>query len=267
MLGRLMKYELKATGRIFLPLYAALLVLAAVTKLMSVFSESSYNVPGIISAILFAMLLVGMFVMTFVVMIQRFCKNLLSDEGYLMFTLPVETWKHITSKLLVSVIWGLGSIAATILSIIILAFEEIFREGLLADFFWNMSQFFNMFGSTSGFAVLELILAAITVMVFGVLIIYASVALGHLVNQHRTLASIGAVLALNAITQILFYFATTIPKIDGMEQFMESLDVSLHYTVSLFHWVMWFTIVFFALLSAGCFFTTNHILKKRLNLE
>ena len=37
--------------------------------------------------------------------LQRFYKNLLSGEGYLMHTLPVRPWQHIASKLIAAVVW------------------------------------------------------------------------------------------------------------------------------------------------------------------
>ncbi len=95
MLGKLIKYEIKATARTFLPLFAALLISAGIYKLISALSAKAPQAPEIISLILYNIILVGVFVMTFVVMVQRFYKNLLSDEGYLMFTLPVKAWKHI----------------------------------------------------------------------------------------------------------------------------------------------------------------------------
>jgi len=266
MLTRLIKYELKATGRVLLPLYAVLLVFAAISKLIFAFSDNSYSVPAVISTMIYIMIMIGMFVMTFVVMIQRFYKNLLSDEGYLMFTLPTMTWKHITSKLLVSTIWNIGSSLAAILSIVILAFDEIFFTGLLPKFFRLLGEFFNSFGLNSGLIILEFILAGIICMASGMLIIYASIALGHLFNQHRVLASLGAFLALSTVSQILFFCVTSLPGLDSLSEYVDSLD-NLQASAFMFHWVMWFIIIFFGLLSAGYFFITNYILNKRLNLE
>ena len=53
MLTRLIKYELKATGRVLLPLYAVLLVFAAISKLIFAFSDNSYSVPAVISTMIY----------------------------------------------------------------------------------------------------------------------------------------------------------------------------------------------------------------------
>ena len=50
-----------------------------------------------------------------IIQIQRFSKNLLGDEGYLMFTLPASVSQHITAKLVVAVLLDVLSVAAAIL--------------------------------------------------------------------------------------------------------------------------------------------------------
>ena len=102
MLGKLMKYELKACGRIFVPLYVAILVVAAIIGVFS--NTESFQVASILIFILMA-LFIGLMVVTIVLIIQRFKKSLLEDEGYLMFTLPVSIKNLILSKYLTSLIY------------------------------------------------------------------------------------------------------------------------------------------------------------------
>jgi type IV secretory pathway VirB3-like protein len=88
MLGKLLKYEFKATSRIFLPMFGALLIVAAFSRL---FMSLSFDVPSVIGVTVSVIMIIGIIVMTFLLTIQRFNKNLLGSEGYLMFTLPVST--------------------------------------------------------------------------------------------------------------------------------------------------------------------------------
>ena len=90
MLGKLLKYELKATARTFLPLYGAILVVSVVVRLAFSKFEHADLFMGISALTLFG-LFVALAVLTLLVIVQRFNNNLLSDEGYLMFTLPVST--------------------------------------------------------------------------------------------------------------------------------------------------------------------------------
>lgn len=57
-------------------------------------------------------LFMAAFVLTLIIQIQRFSKNLLGDEGYLMFTLPASVSQHITAKLVVAVLLDVLSVAA-----------------------------------------------------------------------------------------------------------------------------------------------------------
>jgi len=128
MLARLMKYEIKATARWLLPLYGTILIFALINRFtlfspVMVFNSTytEYSIPnqpvfsivkGIASALfmlIYVLLFVGVFVATLIITIQRYYKNLLGDEGYLMFTLPVKSWQHILNKLLVSLLWYLLS--------------------------------------------------------------------------------------------------------------------------------------------------------------
>lgn len=117
MLGKLMKYELKACGRIFVPLYVAILVVAAISGIFS--NTQSFQVASILIFILMA-LFIGLMVVTIVLIIQRFKKSLLEDEGYLMFTLPVSIKNLILSKYLTSLIYIILSTIIAILSFVLI---------------------------------------------------------------------------------------------------------------------------------------------------
>ena len=97
MLGKLLKYELKATSRVFIPLYIAILVVSIVNGLS--LNLEILNIQGLATIVLMC-LFISLFVITIVVTIQRFNKNLLKDEGYLMFTLPVSSKHLVLSKYL-----------------------------------------------------------------------------------------------------------------------------------------------------------------------
>ncbi|NMA66460.1 MAG: hypothetical protein GX957_09515 [Clostridiaceae bacterium] len=264
MLGKLMKYEIKATARTFLPLYIVLLVFALVNRLIGPLSQDSIRFPNIISMSLYVIILIGMFVMTFIVMISRFYKNLLSDEGYLMFTLPTKTWHHITSKLTVSVMWITISIITAIASIMIIASREVPPSEIFNAIKLAWHELYRSIGSSAYLVVAEILIASILSMIFSVLTIYTSIALGHLFTRHKILASFGAYLLLTTITQIIAAIATTIMFKTSINrlQYIEVTPLD-----SLFHNLMWLVIILSAIMSTLYFVITNVILTERLNLE
>ena len=103
MLGKLMKYEFKATSRMLLPINGAMLLFALINRLfmeLNFFQTGNMAISALatVMAVMYVMVIIAAFVITLIVIIQRFYKNLLTDEGYLMFTLPVKAHSHITSK-------------------------------------------------------------------------------------------------------------------------------------------------------------------------
>lgn len=128
MLAKLIKHEFKATARIFLPILGTVLVLtgaAALTvKLGGILvlpGGTGWGGPvlGLASGLLCLLTFIAMMAMmtaAVVVTIQRFYKNLLGDEEYLMFTLPVTPAQHITAKLAVGTVWTLLSLALAVLA-------------------------------------------------------------------------------------------------------------------------------------------------------
>lgn len=257
MLGKLLKYEIKATARIFLPLYVVLLVFAAIHKLITVLSPSTViQAPEVISMIAYIMIVVAVFVVTFVVMIQRFYKNLLSDEGYLMFTLPTKPWKHIVCKLLISMIWSVVSAIAAVISVLIIAGDKIFAAVSMDKLLSAFAEVFKHLDLSSTLFTIEFLVGCVIGLAGSVLIIYASVALGHLFNKHRVLASLGAYIMLTTVTQIIFAIASAI-----------AFTFDLHPQGFLIHLFIWLGILFFGLISAAYFVITNYILSRHLNLE
>ena len=93
MLGKLLKYEFRATARLFLPIYAAIAILAGLMLLLRALPDDATGVSFLtfMVGLLYVVAAFGLFVTTVVVLVSRFYKNLLGAEGYLMFTLPVTT--------------------------------------------------------------------------------------------------------------------------------------------------------------------------------
>lgn len=143
-------------------------------------------------------------------MIQRFNKNLLS---YLMHTLPVTPWKHIVSKFLISMLWINASVIVAMISILIITY----KKGLLGEIVKGLATVHNrvidQLGASAYLLSLEIILGALISLASGILLVYASIAIGHLFSRHKTLASFGAFIVLNTLTQIFFKLVSLIPGI------------------------------------------------------
>lgn len=265
MLNKLLKYEIKATGRIFLPIFLSLLVFSVINKFISAFDPLKLYTPAKISLAVYIIIMAGMFVMTLTMMIQRFYKNLLSDEGYLMYTLPVRPWMHIVSKLLVSMLWIITSVIAAMISILIIAYQK----GALAQIFNELTAFHNriieQLGPGAYLISLEIILLILISLASGILLVYASIAVGHLFNRHKMLASFAAFIGLNTLTQIYYRLASFIPRISHFYHF--SIHAISSNEIVQFQLIIITGLILIGLQWVAYFTATNFILSKRLNLE
>jgi hypothetical protein len=264
MLSRLLKYEIKATARIFLPLYAVLLIFALLNRFINPFqameAADSFNLQAtlkMLSVTAYFVLIVAVFVMTLVITIQRFYKNLLGDEGYLMFTLPVKPWQHITSKLVTAMMWYILSTAAIAFSILILVgFKEVF------DFLPQLIQMIKDGVGYYGFVMFPIL--ALLQLAAGTMMIYDAIALGHLFsNKHRLLTSFAMYCVLYAIQQVLlvifiFTFGNT---------FFASIIHSSMPTLQQVNMFITFLGIIAVLLIAAHFAVINYVLRRKLNLE
>ncbi|WP_297985875.1 hypothetical protein [uncultured Oscillibacter sp.] len=99
MLRKLLKHEFRATGRIMLPVIGILLATSVAANLSLRYLLGSnawfFSMLGILLLTAFGFAIFGVFIVSFILMIQRFYKNLLQDEGYVMLTLPVSIHQHI----------------------------------------------------------------------------------------------------------------------------------------------------------------------------
>lgn len=259
MLNKLLKYEFKSTGRTFLPIYGALLITSFLTRLF-VFNKDFSNsfflgIFQVVISSLFGFLLMAVFILTLVVSLQRFYKNLLGEEGYLSMTLPVRPWQHICCKSLTSLVWYIFSSIAAFLAFLILAYEK----GMLGDFFKAIVTLIRR-GSLNAQILTAcgefFLFAALGILAF-TMMLYASMALGQLNANKRLLTSFGAFLALNFLVQILM---GVLGNLAAQWIFPVSDDWAIHVALLL-------SIVVELFFLAGFFAITNYILSRKLNLE
>ena len=205
MLGKLIKHEFRATGRILLPVYLVMLLTAALVRGFQVLTEQTagefMRVLAVLSVLLFSAAVFGGSILAFVLMIYRFYKNLMTDEGYLMFTLPVTTGQLIWSKMIVSAVWLLATAAMDVLSMFISVFDsaawrDIFQlPGLL----WQQ---LREYAGNLGLIPAELVVLVLLAALVCFLKFYAAIALGHSFTNRKMLLSVAFFAAFSVAEQI-----------------------------------------------------------------
>ena len=277
MLGKLMKHEFRATARIMLPVMGALAALALLANLsLRALTADATDLAVlrmilILIVIFFAIGIVATAVMAVVLMVSRFYRNLLKDEGYLMFTLPVSVHELIWSKLIVSLVWFLatGLLISLVMMLTALNLSETNLQMILAGFpdWAELMQKLDELGLRG--QVITLIcqggLAALLTGIVTCLHFYASMALGHMFTKNKVLLSIvffvGLSFAFNLMEMVYGMVGFGIMNPDNWDM-MDNAD-GLRFLTSVF----WHGILLSAVQGAVLYIATFLGLKRGLNLE
>ena len=282
MLSRLMKHEFRATGRRMLPTLGVLALLGVLANLSIRLLDS--GVGGTLMRILMGLFVAAFFigmtvawVMTLVLMVSRFYRNLLKDEGYLMFTLPTSTHALIWSKLIVSTVWFL----ATALLIGLLTFLTAANLGKMNadDFntaFYGMREMLDMLyslGVSRGSLILllaELVVASVVACLTTCLHFYAAMGLGQMSADHKglmsVLAFIGISLAFQIIGSTVFSGLVKTGSVDLVVQSIEDLAQTASGAVRVANSAVGSSLLLEVLQGVVLYVITAMSLNKKLNL-
>lgn len=268
MLGKLLKYELKATSRVFIPLYIAILVVSIVNGLS--LNLEILNIQGLATIVLMC-LFISLFVITIVVTIQRFNKNLLKDEGYLMFTLPVSSKHLILSKYLTSLIWTFLSFVVAFLSFTIIFMIPTYKY---FDFSYFINEFNLLFSNMLNLNILGQFLKIILLMIISYTIfifnVYLALSVGQLpiFNRFRYVSSFIGFLVIN----LLISYAQNIVSLFVNDasvniEAIDNINYAINSVTSIVSKGLNIAIVINIIIILVLFFATTYILDKKLNLE
>ena len=268
MLGKLLKYELKATSRVFIPIYIAILVVSIVNGLS--LNLEILNIQGLATIVLMC-LFISLFVITIVVTIQRFNKNLLKDEGYLMFTLPVSSKHLVLSKYLTSLIWTFLSFVVAFLSFTIIFMIPTYKY---FDFSYFINEFNLLFSNMLNLNILGQFLKIILLMIISYTIfifnVYLALSVGQLpiFNRFRNVSSFIGFLVIN----LLISYAQNIVSLFVNDasvniEAIDNINYAINSVTSIVSKGLNIAIVINLIIILVLFFATTYILDKKLNLE
>ena len=277
MLGKLMKHEFRATARIMLPVMGAMVALALLANLsIRGLAGNLSDIPMLrilftLIIIFFSVAVVATAVMSLVIMVSRFYRNLLKDEGYLMFTLPVSVHELIWSKLIVSLVWflGTGLLIFLVMALLALNLSHTNLQMILEQFpSWS-----EILGWLDAAGVRGQVITFLVQIVLGTLIgifaaclhFYASMALGHMFSKDKVLLSIvffvGISFAFNLMEMGYGIVGFGLSDLENMELSNNREGLGFVSTV------IWHGIGLSAVQAAVMYLATFLGLKKGLNLE
>ena len=208
MLGRLFKYELKATSKVLVPIYIAFIAITIISRVsidLQVDEGSLWSFINGMGLFVFIISAITMFVATAIVIIWRFYRNTSSDEGYLLFTLPVKVDYIIISEFLCALIWGFLMSVFAVLGIFLMIFNRNVDDNII-----NFSYFGNILSSLTadGIKAIFYLFLDILISTFQeIMSIYCAISLASLFNKHRLIFSatfyIGLLIVVNSFSFLI----------------------------------------------------------------
>ena len=268
MLGKLMKHELRATSRTMLPLLLLTLLLSVFLRIaMAVMPRTDAPIVGVLYGLLitaFVLAIIGTAVFSVVLMVVRFHKNLMTDEGYLMFTLPVSVHQLLWSKLLVSLLWFIAVFFVDALAILLTVYENGMFAGL-PEFLRNVFETMNRYYAFNGLLYsLELLGVLLVSMVTACLMFYAPIAIGNSFAAHKTLLSVVFYFVIQTVLQIVSLFGIA-GAVNAVTPLLS--PAILDNAAKMAHLVFTSALAYSLVVGAALYVLTWFMLRRRLNLQ
>lgn len=260
MLGKVLKYDLKALCRYLIPLYAVLFGLGIMIRLLGFFDNVS--IIAIICGLMIVALVVLSclsFVLNGIFSVKYYLENLFKDEGYLTHTLPVKKGTLLFSKVLASLV----TFSMTALVLIISLIVAFYQKGLFVE----VVKVLNL--SIYGMSVYEFLLFMIVYGVIGyivtILMVYAAIAIGYSRSSNKLVSSVVWGLIFYFVMEFLYLGLLGIIMIIN-PTFISNLDNSVFMMKDL---IIFFSIfmVFTAFIGGVYYYISYRFMDKKLNLE
>lgn len=275
---KLFKFEFFSVCRILVPVWCGALLLSLLLGglgiLSVLFPAMGDSLPYLIvcgfTGILFAFAALAGLIASVVLGMIRFYE-LLGDQGYLMFSLPMPAWKHIGARLLCACLTTTLAVAVFAVCGAVLSFSSIQSGSLITVANFQLLAFDDLADLLwSGYALLIWLLCLATIYLF----LYLCMAIGAQWPQHRLAASILTYFLLTFVLQVLMMIAVIFVAV-GAYSAVQSGDVALisgaltsEQTAAhgLLGGLLTVPILLFGAADAILWVTTHYFITRKLNL-
>ncbi|MBQ8470174.1 MAG: hypothetical protein IJ720_02815 [Clostridia bacterium] len=280
MLGKLIKHDFLANARFLGPAYIVMLIIALFGRfftwlatrkaIMDAVAPAFGNIIKLLSSLLTVAFVIAPFAILFAAaffVIYRFYKNIFTDEGYLMNTLPTRPVNLVFSKLLNALIWMLITIVVAGLSwYLAVGHLDGLRDVLtqiwdtiINLFLSNREAIHEQLGVPIWLFIVELVFFILCWFARFAISWFFAIAFGQLIaKNHKVLGAIGAYVGLAIVSNI---FSTAyLGALGKVINNVASNGLALQYT-------MMGNAVLFLIITGLLYWATTSIMKNRLNLD
>jgi hypothetical protein len=278
MFKKSLKYEMKASSRLLVPLFISVIAMSALVAVglagLNAFDELAKenetvaivaeNILGFM-IVAFVALIVASSITVFVLMVRRFYTSFFTDEGYLTFTLPVTVDCHLGVKTVAMMIWYAVCDAVILVScgIFALGIFVIVPDSFVIDEA-TLRMIMESVGENFGGSLWMSIVMGIVSGLASYFLLFLSISIGcMLTKKHRFITCAVCYFVANSIVGNITSLVTTLVTVS----FNAMGNLSASAVDLMYMTIMLITTVVYAVLGVGCYFGTRYILKNKVNLD
>lgn len=266
MLGKLLKYDIKAELKSDLPMYLITLGLCAAIRIMSIV-VGSFPILSTIYGFMIGLgvvALIGVIIWTMIVSVKHFYTNVLKDEGYLTNTLPVTRNQIILSKEIT------GTIMMVFAGVVLFAGLMLaFFHGSVEDIYKALAQAVEVQGVDSiSFIIWVFVMMGVSYL-SQLVLMFTAMMLGQTRNTNKVMYSVVFGIILSTLMQIVSFIALGIDLLIApdlmavMDSATPEIGKVYDYLVLVFTTTLVLSIITTILLHMGSVWLAN----RKLNLE
>lgn len=270
MLGKLLKHELFATGKVLLPINLLLFCATLLGKLLislSIFpkNESSTVVSILLLALLtiYILILIALAIITTVYIVVHYYKSMFSREGYLTLTLPVSQSSLLNTKTLISSFWFFITTSNTILSVFVLISAVVKKADTSVTYAMINKNLFQIFGIHLNSMILFFFIIIIVSSIYSTLFIFTCINIGQLFTKHRIIAAVLSYVIISFVLQIISF----IFSFSGQFAFIYGNPESAKSMAKYLETILFGSCGMYVVLSIIFYLISTYILRKKINIE
>lgn len=269
MVKKLLKHEIFSYFRTMFPIYGVLLGIAALGRFIQIFETNgtAYNIVFGSTVFAYVVSIIAAMLLSLIVAVSRYYKNLFTGEGYLSFTLPVTPAQHIWVKLIAALMFTVLSVIAIALSLSIITAGDFFIE-LIKAAGYMLSKLYEKYGINIVFYAIEILVLAIVMVAYSLMTFYSSITIGQTFKKNRVLAAVGVYFGYYFLTQILGTIVIVIVTVfyDALNLQAIANLIYRHPEASI-HVILCLITLFYLIVGTAFFLIDRYIIRNKLNLE
>lgn len=268
MLGKILKYDLKATARLMVPACLIFIVISIVNKLcLEIGLGNDYNslllrMTQFFTFTLYFLSAVTISIVTTVFVVIHFYKTMAGEQGYLTHTLPAQTETLVISKLICALIWKLIIAILITSSIFFMLFGHIaeISSYLSEDLSFMWRGFQEIYNVDVNIYSILFTISSVVGAIMSLVTYFACIALGNLSNKHKVMSAVFSYIGFYVVLRIVRLIIDII--FNGL-----NTDIAKEAIFQMGSGKMIFDIMFNIIISAILYLVTVYIFKRKLNLE